>query len=202
MGPVQSLAACFVDVDKGFRKEAEARRGGRAGWHPGCTALCALLVGNRLLVANAGDCRTLVCREGAPVALSRDHTGSDADERERVKDMGGSMEWRVGAWRVGEAGLEVTRSIGDGDLKPAVTAAPEIYEHWVEEEDEVLVVASDGLWGAVSNEEAVRLVADTVKDPFLAAQRLATAAVERGSKDNVTVIVVFLKRVTTVERVY
>lgn len=63
------------------------------------------------------------------------------------------------------------RSIGDADLKPALTAQPEVSQHQLTPEDEFVVVASDGLWDKLSNEEAVGLVHDTVKQPTMAAQR-------------------------------
>lgn len=63
-------------------------------------------------------------------------------------------------------------------------------------------MASDGLWATVSNAEAVALVRDTVKEPRMSARRLATEAAARGSTDNITVVVAFLKPVSTVERVY
>ncbi|GAV74091.1 PP2C domain-containing protein, partial [Cephalotus follicularis] len=96
----------------------------------------------------------------------------------------------------------VTRSIGDDDLKPAVTAVPEITETILSAEDEFLVMASDGLWDVVSNAEVVNIMRDTVKEPAMCSKRLATEAAERGSKDNITVIVVFLLSVSTAERVY
>lgn len=40
-------------------------------WHPGCTAIAAFLVKNKLYIANAGDCRVILCREGHAIALSR-----------------------------------------------------------------------------------------------------------------------------------
>lgn len=40
-------------------------------WHPGCTAVASLIVRNKLFVANAGDCRTILCRAGDPVVLSK-----------------------------------------------------------------------------------------------------------------------------------
>ena len=39
----------------------------------GTTALAALVAGDSLLVANAGDCRAVICRRGRAVDLSRDH---------------------------------------------------------------------------------------------------------------------------------
>lgn len=52
---------------------------------------------------------------------------------------GGRIEWQVDTWRVSPAGLQVTRSIGDDDLKPAVTAEPEISETILSADDEFLV---------------------------------------------------------------
>ena len=39
----------------------------------GCTAVVALLRGNELFVANAGDSRAILCRSGQAVPLSHDH---------------------------------------------------------------------------------------------------------------------------------
>ena len=64
------------------------------------------------------------------------------------------------------------------------------------------VIASDGLWETMTNEDVVSIVKDTVKEPSMVSKRLATEAVERGSRDNITVIVVFLTPVSTVERIY
>ncbi|GMI84670.1 VITAMIN C DEFECTIVE 3 [Hibiscus trionum] len=188
--PADALVEAFVKTDVAFRDELDSQKKSRRviqkDWHPGCTAAASLIVRNKLFVANAGDCRTILCRRGCPLALSRDHVASCPEERNRVVSAGG----------------EVTRSIGDDDLKPAVTAEPEITETVLSAEDEFLVMASDGLWDVVSDTEVITIVRDTVKEPAMCSKRLATEAVERGSKDNVTVIVVFLRPVSTAERVY
>ncbi|KAK8541982.1 hypothetical protein V6N13_137447 [Hibiscus sabdariffa] len=204
--PADALVEAFVKTDVAFRDELDSHRKSRRviqkDWHPGCTAAAALIVRNKLFVANAGDCRTILCRRGCPLALSRDHVASCPEERNRVVSAGGDVKWQVDTWRVGRAALQVTRSIGDDDLKPAVTAEPEITETVLSAEDEFLVMASDGLWDVVSDEEVITIIRDTVKEPAMCSKRLATEAVERWSKDNVTVIVVFLRPVSTAERVY
>ncbi|KAK1575201.1 hypothetical protein Q3G72_003421 [Acer saccharum] len=206
ISPLNALLEAFVRTDAVFRNELDSHRKSKRviqkDWHPGCTAVAALIVRNRLFVANAGDCRVILCRGGHPYALSRDHVASCLEERERVVNAGGQVKWQVDTWRVGPAALQVTRSIGDDDLKPAVTAEPEITETVLSSEDEFLVMASDGLWDVVSNEEAVNIIRDTVKEPGMCSKRLATEAAERGSKDNITVIVIFLRPVSTAERIY
>ncbi|XP_074306799.1 protein kinase and PP2C-like domain-containing protein [Silene latifolia] len=200
------LVRAFEETDASFRRVLEAHRQSKGSikrdWHPGCTAIVALLVKDKLLVANAGDCRAVLCRSGSAIALSRDHVASCLEERNRVIEAGGVVKWQVDTWRVGLAALQVTRSIGDDDLKPSVTAEPEITETCLHPDDEYLVMASDGLWDVMSNEEVVSIIRDTVKEPNMCSKRLATEAVQRGSKDNITVIVVFLRPVTTAERIY
>ncbi|KAK8468182.1 hypothetical protein PHAVU_007G244300 [Phaseolus vulgaris] len=204
--PANALVEAFIRTDAAFRKELDSyRKSNRCiqkDWHPGCTAIAALIVRNKLFVANIGDCRAIICRAGNPISLSKDHVASCLQERERVIRQGGHVHWQVDTWRVGLPALQVTRSIGDDDLKPAVTAEPEITESTLCPDDEFLVMASDGLWDVISSAEVINIIKDTVKEPAMCSKRLATEAVERGSKDNITVIVVFLRPVSTAERIY
>lgn len=64
------------------------------------------------------------------------------------------------------------------------------------------MMASDGLWDVMSNKEVISIIKDTVKEAGMCSKRLTTEAVERGSKDNITIIVVFLRPVSTAERIY
>ncbi|XAR48317.1 Phosphoprotein phosphatase [Bertholletia excelsa] len=204
--PSEALSEAFVKTDVAFRNELDSHRKSKGvikkDWHPGCTAIVSLIVQDKLFVANAGDCRAILCRANRAYALSKDHVAKCLEERERVISAGGQVKWQVDSWRVGSPALQVTRSIGDDDLKPAVTAEPEITETKLSVEDEYLVMASDGLWDVMSSEEIVNIIKDTVKEPGMCSKRLATEAGERGSKDNITVVVVFLRPVSTAERIY
>ena len=60
-------------------------------------------------------------------------------------------------------------------------AEPEVTARSLAPEDEFLILASDGLWDRLQNQEAVDLVHDTVKEPDMCAKRLATEALTRGS---------------------
>ncbi len=62
-----------------------------------------------------------------------------------------------GRWRV-EGVLAVSRGIGDVKLKPFVSCEPEITEKDLEEQDLFIVVASDGLWDVMQNDEVARIV--------------------------------------------
>ncbi|KAJ6856271.1 protein phosphatase 2C 59 [Populus alba x Populus x berolinensis] len=153
----------------------------------GSTASTAILVGDRLLVANVGDSRAVICRGGNAIAVSRDHKPDQTDERQRIEDAGGFVMW-AGTWRVGGV-LAVSRAFGDRLLKQYVVADPEIQEEKVDRSLEFLILASDGLWDVVSNEEAVEMI-KPVTDPEQAAKRLLQEAYQRGSADNITCVVV------------
>ncbi len=87
------------------RAHAHLARGASA--YPGCAALVALLAGRTLLLANAGDCRGVLCRARRGLAGSRDHTALLPDERERLAAAGAAVAWQHGSWRVGASGLQV-----------------------------------------------------------------------------------------------
>ncbi|KQJ94271.1 probable protein phosphatase 2C member 13, mitochondrial [Brachypodium distachyon] len=153
----------------------------------GSTASTAVLVGGHLYVANVGDSRAVISKAGKAMALSVDHKPNRTDERKRIENAGGVVIW-AGTWRVGGV-LAMSRAFGNRLLKPFVVAEPEIQEELVDGDLESLVLASDGLWDAVENEEAVSL-AKTEDVPESAARKLTEIAYSRGSADNITCIVV------------
>ncbi|XP_025825880.1 probable protein phosphatase 2C 45 isoform X2 [Panicum hallii] len=161
----------------------------------GSTASTAIIVGDRLLVANVGDSRAVICKGGQAIAVSRDHKPDQSDERQRIEDAGGFVMW-AGTWRVGGV-LAVSRAFGDKLLKQYVVADPEIKEEVVDSSLEFLILASDGLWDVVTNEEAVAMV-KPIQDPQEAANKLLQEASKRGSSDNITVVIVrFLEGATS-----
>ncbi|CAN7101463.1 unnamed protein product [Brassica rapa subsp. narinosa] len=153
----------------------------------GSTASTAILVRDRLLVANVGDSRAVICRAGTAFAVSRDHKPDQSDERERIENAGGFVMW-AGTWRVGGV-LAVSRSFGDRLLKEYVIADPEIQEEKIDDSLEFLILASDGLWDVFSNEEAVEVVKE-VEDPEESTKKLVGEAIKRGSADNITCVIV------------
>lgn len=153
----------------------------------GSTASTAVLVGNHLYVANVGDSRTVISKAGRAIPLSEDHKPNRSDERKRIESAGGVVMW-AGTWRVGGV-LAMSRAFGNRMLKQFVVAEPEIQDQVIDEQFELLVLASDGLWDVVPNEDAISL-ARTEEEPETAARKLTEAAFTRGSADNITCIVV------------
>ncbi|KAK9111417.1 hypothetical protein Scep_018936 [Stephania cephalantha] len=175
-----AIVESFKQTDADYLKEASGQK------DSGSTASTAVLLGNRLLVANVGDSRVVACISGSAVPLSIDHKPDRTDERERIEQAGGFVIW-AGTWRVGGV-LAVSRAFGNKVLKAYVVADPEIQEEEIDGV-EFLIIASDGLWNVVSNEDAVALV-QGIKDAEAASSKLVQEAYSRGSADNITCVIV------------
>ncbi|KAI8019028.1 putative protein phosphatase 2C 13 [Camellia lanceoleosa] len=160
----------------------------------GTTALTALVLGKHLMVANAGDCRAVLCRKGVAVQMSQDHRPSYSPERQRVEELGGYFE---DGYLNGD--LAVTRALGDWYMKfpigssSPLTAEPEVQQIMLTEDDEFLIVACDGIWDVMSNEDAVSLVRHALRrhnDPQQCARELVNEALRLNTADNLTAIIV------------
>ncbi|CAL5228991.1 g12230 [Coccomyxa viridis] len=132
----------------------------------GCTAVVAVVKGNELWVANAGDSRAVLCRGGQALALSEDHKPQSETERNRITAAGGFVSDVGGVSRV-NGNLNLSRAIGDlkykgnEKLAPAeqiITAQPDIVKVELRSEDRFFVLACDGVWDVMSNQEVVQFV--------------------------------------------
>ncbi|TKY71023.1 phosphatase 2C 8 [Spatholobus suberectus] len=200
------MLSCFMKMDR----EIGVGGGGGDGNTMGSTAAVVVVGKEEIVVANCGDSRTVLCRGGVAVPLSRDHKPDRPDEKERIEAAGG----RVINWNGNRVlgVLATSRSIGDHCMKPFVISQPETNVYARTESDEFVVVASDGLWDVVSNKFVCEVVRSCLRgqmrrnlkeeDSIIsyateAAALLAELAMARGSKDNISVIVIQLKTTTT-----
>ncbi|CAI0399968.1 unnamed protein product, partial [Linum tenue] len=96
-----------------------------------------------------------------------------------------------------QGSLAVSRGIGDGHLKQWVIAEPETRILRIQPEIEFVILASDGLWDKVSNQEAVdvaKALMESQQPPLMACKKLAELAASRGSSDDISVLIVQLGR--------
>lgn len=95
-------------------------------------------------IANVGDSRAVLCRDGQAVRLTPDHSAEDPNEVKRAEDAGGfyTEDAKLGK-RVN--GLEVTRSLGDLANPPCI-CVPAVSSRPIEANDHFVIIASDGLW--------------------------------------------------------
>ncbi|KAJ8493016.1 hypothetical protein OPV22_014737 [Ensete ventricosum] len=178
----------------------------------GSTAVVAVISSSHVIIANCGDSRAVLCRGKQPMPLSVDHKPNREDEYTRIEAQGGKViQWN--GYRLFGV-LAMSRSIGDRYLKPWIIPEPEITFVQRAREDECLIVASDGLWDVMSNEEVCDVARRRIllwhkkngpvppstrrgkqADPAAqaAADCLSKLALQKGSRDNITIIVVDLK---------
>eukprot|EP00743_Colponemidia_sp_Colp-15_P003265 GILK01003527.1.p1 GENE.GILK01003527.1~~GILK01003527.1.p1 ORF type:complete len:321 (-),score=20.28 GILK01003527.1:305-1156(-) len=177
----------------------------------GCTAVTCLLqpLSSRkvLTVAHVGDSRAVLSRSGKAIRLTAmsDHRACDPGEVKRISEAGGFVfNNRVSGV------LSITRALGDHFLKMAdstvVSHIPEVTETILTSEDKFLVIACDGLWDVMTDQDTVSLVneaLDTLRSgskgevseediPEVLARMLVEEALQRNSMDNVSAIVILL----------
>ncbi|KAJ7375805.1 Protein phosphatase 1K, mitochondrial [Desmophyllum pertusum] len=162
--------------------------------HCGTTATVALLRdGTDLTVASVGDSGALICRMDDAVALTNEHHPSREDEHLRISLFNGWIDWGLSSPKV-NGKLAMTRSIGDFHLKPyGVIAIPEIQQLKLDHKtDAFIVLHTDGMSHVMSDKEITDLVR-TCPDAEHAANILTSCAIQYGSEDNITAIVIPLR---------
>jgi serine/threonine protein phosphatase PrpC len=163
-----------------------------------------------LILANIGDSRAILSRQGHVIELTHDHKPDDPVEYERILSMGGSVVWHgdvdrsgnpiegTGVYRV-NGNLALSRALGDASEKPIVTAGPDLTRiEIIEGVDDFVVLATDGLWDVMYSEDVVGYVhalleagEDIAIDDIPG--MLVEEALRRGSCDNITVLIVWLR---------
>ncbi|XP_060085955.1 probable protein phosphatase CG10417 [Ylistrum balloti] len=140
------------------------------GYCSGCTAVVAVVNDKEVVVANAGDSRCILCRDGKALDLSFDHKPEDDIERNRIVAAGGKVtsDGRV------NGGLNLSRAIGDHFYKrnkekdakeQMITALPDLQCTTLQETDQFMVLACDGIWNYMTSQEVVDFVSERLKDP-------------------------------------
>jgi len=146
-----------------------------------------------------------MCENGKLVELSKDHKPRNEDEKARIEKYGG----KVSKGRI-NGSLAVSRGFGDLAFKNQdtlgekfVSAVPDVRVFKITEQTSFFILACDGLWDTVPNEQAVEFVQQKLneytqertpdnRDLFSICVELVTLAFQQKSGDNIScVLVVF-----------
>ncbi len=174
--------------------------------YQGSTAVVLYLTPHGILVANIGDSRAVLSHQSRAVALTKDHKPNDPHEWTRIEAMGGTVEFDgyvdpqgvpFGCYRV-NGNLAMSRAIGDRSERPIVIAEPDICCFELTAECEFVVLATDGLWDVMDNEEVVQYIHKYGQRDEVASW-LVEEALRRGSLDNITVVIVWFQPAAKVE---
>jgi serine/threonine protein phosphatase PrpC len=113
----------------------------------GTTMSVVLLEKNHLKGAYVGDSDIkLIGKDGLITGLTKQDRLSNKEEMDRVVKTG-AMVVRNRVYAAG-SGINITRTIGDHDFKPALIPTPHTFEIEIHPADKYLLVASDGFWDA------------------------------------------------------
>uniref|UniRef100_A0A8C9PMA8 Protein phosphatase 1B n=1 Tax=Spermophilus dauricus TaxID=99837 RepID=A0A8C9PMA8_SPEDA len=128
---------------------------------------------------------------------TQDHKPCNPREKERIQNAGGSvMIQRV------NGSLAVSRALGDYDYKcvdgkgpteQLVSPEPEVYEILRAEEDEFIILACDGIWDVMSNEELCEFVKSRLEvsdDLENVCNWVVDTCLHKGSRDNMSIVLV------------
>ena len=136
----------------------------------GTTACILCIKEKKLFFANAGDSRSVLCKNGEAIAMSIDHKPEISSELKRIEKAGG---WVSDGRVLGN--LNLSRGLGDSEykidekLKPEeqiISAFPDIKVENLNSDCDFCVIACDGIWDCKSNQEVCDFFIDKFnKDP-------------------------------------
>lgn len=148
-----------------------------------------------ITVLNTGDSRCVICNDkNIGIVITKDHKPNWPEEALRIKKAGGKIYFDGHDWRIKD--LSVSRAFGDIESEPFLTNMPEIFTFRLNKTDKFMILACDGLWDVMSNQDVVNFVLDKMGDESNLsktniADLLAKYAIKIGSTDNITIIIVF-----------
>lgn len=189
--PKRALRLAFEEAHEAIPMEAS--------YMTGSAAIAVLRRGQQIWVANAGDSRGILSGSRRSIALSVDHKPHREDEHERIRQRGGRVTFHPNDVPRVNGNLALSRSIGDKYLSPYVICEPELRQFKIQKENKYLVLATDGLWDVLTNQEVKNIVDEALKNKknkramlHDAIYKLLEEARVRHSQDNVTILIWWL----------
>ncbi|KAI3473113.1 hypothetical protein Pfo_030405 [Paulownia fortunei] len=203
------LTKCFHEMDEQLEGDASIE-----SYCSGTTSVCVLKKGEHLIIANLGDSRAVLCKRDESNQLVSEQLTVDLKpnlpgEAHRIRSCQGrvlAMDEEPNVYRIWMPnencpGLAMARAFGDFCLKDfGLISTPEVTYRKLTERDEFVVLATDGIWDALSNNEVVKIVA-SARNRSTAAKLLIEKAVwawrykfPRAKIDDCAVVCLFFKR--------
>ena len=153
--------------------------------HTGSTATILLIQNNIIYCANVGDSSAFIIYDSYLKKISTDHKCTDPKEEERILMSGGKItKNRV----MGQ--LVLSRCLGDLYCKKyGVSNTPDISMNKLDGNVKYIVVASDGVWDVVAENDLMKL-SQNRKNAEGLCKDLVKLSIDKDTKDNVSCIVI------------
>ncbi|KAM3139338.1 hypothetical protein pb186bvf_008558 [Paramecium bursaria] len=212
----KALEETFLKMDdmmqtpEGQNEINQIRGGGDEASYAGCTANVALIVGNDIYVANAGDSRSVLCRSGNNFDLSIDHKPDNQIEKDRIEKAGGFVsDGRV------NGNLNLSRALGDLEYKrdnrlrkdeQLIIAVPEVKTTQLTANDSFLLMGCDGVFETLNHTELLAFVNEKISGKQITKELLANTVEQLLDRllapdtsngtgcDNMTALLIFFKK--------
>lgn len=172
---------------------------------------------NKIFVANCGDSRSIISQNlgGQISQLSIDHKPTVPTEKIRIENSGGKIipiqDSNRTIYRVLPGGLNVTRTLGDFDIKSPskggilnlITSFPDIIEIDIKNDMDFILIGCDGIFDKLSNKDITLIILQTVKQCILRktsynsmltiiGRNIINNAIDNGSRDNLSLILIIM----------
>uniref|UniRef100_A0A9J2PB69 protein-serine/threonine phosphatase n=1 Tax=Ascaris lumbricoides TaxID=6252 RepID=A0A9J2PB69_ASCLU len=196
----EAIKEGFLSLDEKMKHDEEMRED-----MSGTTAVVVIIKNKKIYCGNVGDSRAVACVSGVADPLSFDHKPANESEARRIVAAGGWVEFN----RV-NGNLALSRALGDFAFKKnehkspeeqIVTACPDVTVCDLTYDHEFIVLACDGIWDVMSNQEVVDFCRDRLavgREPETICEELLSRCLAPDCQmgglgcDNMTVVLVCL----------
>ena len=150
-------------------------------------SVACILPNDELTIANLGDSKVLIYERGKkPVCATADHRVSNPKERALLLKRN---KWCIYGDKICGR-LSLSRCIGDSSMNDCIIKEPNIFT--IKKKSGLrIIMATDGIWDFVRDDEITKIIWSS-KNPTEAAQRIQETASKHMSRDNMSVLVIFL----------
>ncbi|SOS76743.1 protein phosphatase PPM1, putative [Plasmodium sp. gorilla clade G1] len=198
-GLENSLKYSFQEIDNYLCKNIiNIKEENHSNYSSGTTACVSVIFKNMLYVANIGDSRCIISKNGRAIVLTVDHRASiNKKEQDRILKSGGILddEGYLGGC------LGVCRGFGSFHKKTkeklkGLICEPDLFHIKLTDDDEFLIICCDGIFDVITSQEAVNTVKNSLiqsRDAKTAAEALCQLAYKKKSLDNLSVLVVIFQ---------
>ncbi|GKV31427.1 hypothetical protein SLEP1_g40114 [Rubroshorea leprosula] len=180
----QSYLKTYAAIDEELKQHRRID-----SFHSGSTALTIVKQGEHLVIANVGDSRAVLATTSddgnlVPLQLTVDFKPNIPEEAERITESKGRVfclrdepgVYRVWMPNAETPGLAISRAFGDYCVKDfGLISVPDVTQRNITNKDQFVILATDGVWDVISNQEAVKIVSST-EDREKSAKRLVEFA--------------------------
>ena len=172
-------------TEENFIKEEGLNEKGEIKDGSGSCGIIAMIKDRKCIIANVGDSRLVIYKNGKVSFTTEDHKPGSESEKKRIEAAGGTIYqtpslfplYQNGKeveipWRVLPGRLSVSRTFGDieakeekfGGKKGVVIALPDITEIELNDEYNFIIIGCDGIFDVLSNEELLECIHIVLKE--------------------------------------